>query len=226
MWARLSAAERIRHAMPVSLGPHRFLVDVDQVMHRGVRYLFLDCPPLYDRAGVYNEGGWDYGDNHIRFGLLNRAALEVARNIFRPDVFHAHDWPAGLTPLYLRSSFAGDPTFFGMKSVLTIHNLGYQGNFDSGTMYDLGLDPALYHAEGIEFYGRLSFLKAGVIWADAINTVSPTYAREIQTPEFGFGFDGLLRSRAYKLTGILNGVDYDEWDPRCDSHLPAHYSVE
>ena len=223
--AQLPPSERIRQAMPVSLGPHRFLPDIDLVMHQGVRYLFVDCPPLYGRAGIYNEGGRDYPDNHLRFGLLNRAAIEIARNIFRADVFHAHDWPAGLLPLFLRE-LAGDPTFFGTKSVLTIHNLGYQGNFDPGVMRDLGLDRALYHPEGLEFYGRLSFLKAGVVWADQINAVSPTYAREIQTPEFGFGFEGLLRSRSYKLSGILNGVDYGEWDPRHDAHLPARYWID
>jgi starch synthase len=224
--ARVFDAHRIRDVMPVTLGPRRFTVAVDQVVVRGVRYLFVDCPPLYDRPGVYNEGGWDYADNHIRFGVLNRAALEIARYIFRPDVFHAHDWPAGLLALFLRTGFAGDPTFFGTKTVLTIHNLGYQGNFPAGAINDLGIDPALYHPEGLEFYGRLSFLKAGVIWSDAITTVSPTYAREIQTPEFGFGFDGLLLSRAYKLRGILNGVDYREWDPWHDAHIPAQYSSD
>ena len=222
--AQIPPSERIWFSMPLAVGPHHFTVAVDQVIRDGVRYLFIDCPPLFDRAGIYNEGGSDYADNHIRFGLLNQAALGVARNIFRPDVFHAHDWPAGLLPCYLRWGFAGDPTFFGVKTVLSIHNLGYQGNFPASTLGDLGLDPSLYHPEGLEFYGRISFLKAGIVWADAVTTVSPTYAREIQTPEFGFSFDGLLRSRAYKLTGILNGVDYSEWDPSADPHVPAHYS--
>jgi starch synthase len=207
------------------LGPHSFDVAIDQTVRHGVRYLFVDCPPLYDRAGLYNESGNDYGDNHLRFGLLNHAALGISRNIFRADVFHAHDWPAGLLAAYLRTSFAGDPTFWGARCVLSIHNLGYQGNFDPGTLGDLGLDPSLYHMEGLEFHGRLSFLKAGIVWSDAVNTVSPTYAREIQTPEYGFGFDGLLRSRSYKLTGILNGVDYTEWNPESDRYLPAHYSA-
>jgi len=217
-------SDRIWYSMPLGLGAHRFTIAVDQVMWHGVRYLFVDCPPLYDRAGIYNQSGADYTDNHIRFGLLNQAALGIARNIFRPDVFHAHDWQAGLLPLYLRAEFSGDPTFFGMKCILTIHNLGYQGNFPAWTLGDLGLDPSLYHPEGLEFYGRLSFLKAGIVWADAVTTVSPTYAREIQTPEFGFGFDGLLRSRAYKLSGILNGVDYGEWNPENDPYIRAHYS--
>jgi starch synthase len=222
--AELPHFDRIWFAMPLALGPHRFTIAVDEVIRDGVRYLFVDCPPLYDRAGIYNESGVDYGDNHIRFGLLNQAALGIARHIFRPDVFHAHDWTAGLLACYLRTGFAGDPTFFGAKCILTIHNLGYQGNFPSWTLGDLGLDPALYHTEGLEFYGRLSFLKAGIVWSDAITAVSPTYAREIQTPEFGFGLEGLLRSRAYKLSGILNGVDYSEWNPENDLYIPANYS--
>jgi len=194
-----------------------------------VRYLFADCPPLYDRAGIYGThgaiGGGDYSDNHIRFAVLCQAGLGVARSVFRPDVFHAHDWQAGLLPVYLRESLALDPTFFGVRCVFTIHNLGYQGSFPASAIADLGLNRRLFHPEGLEFFGRLNFLKAGIVWSDAVNTVSPTYAREIQTPEFGFGMDGLLRSHAAKLTGILNGVDYEEWNPETDRHLPANYSA-
>jgi starch synthase len=222
--AQIQDAERIWHSMPVAVGPHHFTVAIDQVVREGVRYFFVDCPPLYDRAGIYSESGRDYLDNHLRFALLCRATLEISRHIFRADVFHGHDWQAGLLATYLRAAFAGDPTFFGAKCVQTIHNLGYQGNFDAGVLPDLGLDRSLYHPEGLEFYGRMSFLKAGIVWADAVTTVSPTYAREIQTPEYGFSLDGLLRSRAYKLSGILNGVDYTEWDPSTDRFLPARYS--
>jgi starch synthase len=179
---------------------------------------------LYDRPGIYNESNVDYRDNHIRFALLNKAAIGIARYIFRPNVFHSHDWQAGLLAPYLRSTFSGDPTFFGAKCVLTIHNLGYQGNFWAVPIEDIGLDPVLYHTEGMEFNGMISFLKGGIVFSDAVTTVSPTYAREIQTPEYGFGFDGLLRSRAYKLRGILNGVDYAEWNPETDRYLPAHFS--
>ncbi len=224
--AQLPQTDRIWYAMPLAVGPHHFTVAIDQVVREGVRYLFVDCPALYDRAGIYNESNIDYPDNHIRFALLSQAALGIARNIFRPDVFHAHDWTSGLLPFYVRTVFASDPTFFGAKCILTIHNLGYQGNFPPGVLADLGIDRAHYHLEGLEFHGRVSFLKAGIVWADAITTVSPTYAREIQTPEFGFGFDGLLRSRAYKLSGILNGVDYSEWSPETDPYIPARYSAE
>jgi starch synthase len=220
--AVVGPTERIWNAMPLWVGPHAFSVAIDQVIHQHVRYMFVDCPPLYDRPGVYE----DYADDHIRFALLNLAALGIARNIFRPDVFHAHDWPAGLLAVYLREKFAGDPTFFGTKCILTIHNLGYQGNFPGSALRELGLPASLFHSEGLEFYGLLSFLKGGIVWSDMITTVSPTYAREIQTPEYGFGFDGLLRSRARKLTGILNGVDYKEWNPEHDPYIPAHYSAE
>jgi starch synthase len=222
--AQIPPTERIWYSMPLSIGSHRFTVAIDQVIRDGVRYLFVDCPPLYDRAGLYSESGYDYLDNHIRFGLLNRAALEIGRSIFRADIFHGHDWPAGLLALYLRTLYASDPTYFGAKTVLTIHNLGYQGNFDPAVLGDLGLDRSVFHMDGLEFYGRVNLLKAGIVWSDAVTTVSPTYAREIQTPEFGFGLDGLLRSRAYKLTGILNGVDYSEWNPETDPLLPANYS--
>jgi starch synthase len=217
--------DRIYENLPVRVGPRYFSMGIDQIVRQGVRYLFADCPPLYDRAGIYNEAGVDYPDNHIRFAALCQAAIEVARRIFRPDVFHAHDWQAGLIPVLLRENFAGDPTFFGSRSMLTIHNLGYQGNFPASALADLDLAPSLLHMEGLEFFGGLSFLKAGIVWADAVTTVSPTYAREIQTPEFGFGLDGLLRSRAGKLSGILNGVDYQEWNPETDRYLTANYSA-
>ena len=223
--AVIESFERIWNEMPLSVGPHHFVVAIDQVMRHGVRYLFVDCPPLYDRPGIYNEQNVDYRDNHIRFALLNQAAIGIARHIFRPDVFHAHDWQAGLLAPYLRATFSGDPTFFGSKCVLTIHNLGYQGNFWAVPMAEIGLDPVLYHTEGLEFNGMISFLKGGIVFSDAVTTVSPTYAREIQTQEYGFGFDGLLRSRNYKLRGILNGVDYADWSPEIDPLIPAHYSA-
>jgi len=223
--ALIPSSERIWHQMPLQVGPHTFTVAIDQVVRNGARYLFVDCPQLYDRPGIYNENNIDYPDNHIRFALLNQAAIGIARYIFHPHVFHAHDWQAGLLAPYLRSTLAGDPTFFGTKCILTIHNLGYQGNFWAVRMEEIGLDPVLYHTEGLEFNGMISFLKGGIVFSDAVNTVSPTYAYEIQTPEYGFGFDGLLRSRAHKLHGILNGVDYTVWNPQSDQYLPARFSA-
>jgi starch synthase len=219
-------SERIWYDMPLSVGPHFFRVAIDQVIRNGVRYLMVDCPPLYDRAGIYDDWGWGYGDNHLRYALLCQAAIGISRGIFRPDVFHGHDWQAGLLPTYLKNNLSGDPTFFGTKTVFTIHNLGYQGTFDKHKFGDLGLDWSVFHSDGLEFWDQINLLKAGIVYSDAVTTVSPTYAREIQTPEFGFSMDPLLRSRAYKLTGILNGIDYNEWNPETDPHLPAHYSAK
>ena len=222
----LHGSTRISDAMRLSVGPTAFTVAIDQVEREGVRYLFVDCLPLYARAGVYSEDGVAYVDNHIRFALLNQAALEIGRSIFRPNIFHAHDWPGGLLAPYLRENFGSDPDFAGAKSIITIHNLGYQGNFPAATISDLGLSPALFHPNGLEFWGELSFLKAGIVWSDAITTVSPTYAREIQTPEYGAGLDGVLRDRAAKISGILNGVDYAEWSPDIDPYLNVPYSAQ
>ncbi len=215
-------AELLLPALPLTVGPRSFSTAIYQIQREGVRYLFVDCPPLYARAGIYNEWGAEYLDNHIRFAALNLAALEIARTIFPTDIFHAHDWPAGLLATYL----AADPAFAGAKCVFTIHNLGYQGNFPGYLLADLGLSPALLTPQGLEFWGELSFLKAGIVWADAITTVSPTYAQEIQTPEYGFGLDGVLRARSAKISGILNGVDYTEWNPEDDPHLTNRFSAQ
>ena len=222
--ASIADAERVVNQAELWVGPHRFLAAIDQTIVSGVRYFFVDCPPLYDRPGIYNEAGHDYPDNHLRFAALAHAALFIARHIFRTDVFHAHDWQAGLVAPLVRERFAGDPTFLGAKTLLTIHNVGYQGNFPPSSLSDLGFDGSVFHPEGLEFWGNVSFLKAGIVWSDAMNTVSPTYAREIQTPEYGFGFDDLFHSRSEKLSGILNGVDYQTWSPEADTHIPARYS--
>ena len=166
----------------------------------------------------------DYPDNHIRFAVFCRAALGVARVLFRTDIFHCHDWQTGLLPAYLRSAFSTDPTFFVCRTLFTIHNLGYQGLFPKTALADVALDPAVYRPDGMEFFGQISYIKAGIQFADALSTVSPTYAREIQPPEFGFGLDGCLRARAGVLTGILNGADYAVWNPQTDPLIPARYS--
>ena len=218
----LTGAELILPVMPLTVGPRSFTAALYQIQREGVRYLLVDCPPLFVRAGIYNEWGAEYLDNHIRFAALNVAALEIAREVFPTDIFHAHDWPAGLLAPYL----AADPALPRAKCVFTIHNLGYQGNFPGYLLADLGLSSALFNPQGLEFWGEVSFIKAGIVWADAITTVSPTYAKEIQTPEFGHGLDGVLRDRADKITGILNGVDYEEWNPETDPHLVDHFSAK
>lgn len=218
--ASIPEPQRVWHAMPLVVGPNRYTAAIDQVTVGGARYWFVDCPPLYNRGQIYGN----FADNHVRFAALNLAAIGIARHMFRPDVFHGHDWPAGLLPVYLRENLRNDPTFFGAKCVTTIHNLGYQGNFPASCISDTGLNRALFQPEGLEFWGRLSFMKAGIVWSDAITTVSPTYAREIQTQEYGFSMDGLLRARSSRVHGILTGADYGEWNPETDAFVAHHFS--
>ncbi len=224
---QLFGVERIYDELPVWLGGTLYMASVDRAIHRGVSYLFVNCPPLFDRDGLYNAGDRDYPDNHIRFAMFSRAAMEIVRRIYRPNIIHVHDWQTALLAPYLRYNYRSDPTFIGLPVVLTIHNLGYQGVFALTQGPEIGIDPTLLAPLApMEFYGNLNLLKGGIQLADAVTTVSKAYAREIQTPEFGFGLDGLLQARSGDLTGILNGVDYSEWNPEHDRHIPANYSTE
>jgi starch synthase len=182
----------------------------------------VDCPPLFGRDAIYTQDG----DEHLRFLVLTRAALEICQRwAWAPDVFHLHDWHAAMLPLYLRTLYAWDRLFEGSRTLLTIHNLGHQGVFGTSILPDLGLgaDTGLLH-QGDLAAGRVSFLKTGLLLAHRLSTVSPTYAREIRTPAYGFGLDDVLRARGRDLVGILNGVDYAEWNPSTDAHLVARYS--
>jgi starch synthase len=181
------------------------------------RALLVDCPPLYDRDGIYAENNTDYVDNALRFGFLSVAAIEWASRQSQPiSILHAHDWQAGLVPVYASRRW---PTVF------TIHNLAFQGIFDKAWVPVLGLRWEDFTVAGFEFWDRLSYLKAGVMFSDALTTVSPTYAREIQRPEYGYGFDGIIRARSSALTGILNGIDDVAWDPRRDQFLPQPFDA-
>jgi starch synthase len=188
----------------------------------------IEAPALYDRPGnPYEDAGRrPYGDNHRRFALLGWVAAEIARGVdaaWAPEVVHAHDWHAGLAPAYM--AFAERRGGTRAASVFTVHNLAYQGLFQAQDFAGLGLPEAAFQVEGAEFHGQLSFMKAGLHFADRLTTVSPTYAREIQTPEQGCGLDGLLRRRAGVLDGILNGVDGKVWNPGTDVLLPHPYDV-
>lgn len=210
----------------VPLGPKEYSANVHCATERKVRYFLVDCPSLYDRDGLYGDpGAEDYPDNHVRFAVLARVALTMVRYVFRPNIIHCHDWQAALVPILKSSVFAGDPTFMGLPVVLTIHNLGYQGLFPKTALADMGLDDSLFTPACLEFYGKVNLLKGGILTSDAITTVSPTYAREIQTPELGFGLDGVLKTRRDAIRGILNGVDYGEWDPATDPHIKTNYSA-
>ncbi len=193
------------------------------------RVVFVDCPKLFDRDGLYGAGGRDYGDNADRFAVLAAAALDYGES--RPgglpiDVVHAHDWQAGLVPALLATSGPRWPRLSGAGRVLTIHNLAYQGLFPRDVVPRLGLPWSAFTIDQGEFWGRFSFLKSGIMASDYITTVSPTYAKETLTPEAGSGMEGVLRARSKRYVGILNGIDTKVWDPSTDGHLPARYDAK
>jgi starch synthase len=212
----------------IPFGPHRYPVRfIEHQLADDVVAVLVDAPDLYDRDGLYGTGGRDYTDNAFRFAVLSRGALEYARaRGRRPSIVHAHDWQAGLAPVYMRTELANDPILGGVPSVFTIHNLAFQGLFAPDVLPWIGLGPEFFRVDALEFWGRVSFLKGGIAYGTKVTTVSPRYAREILTPEFGFGFEGILASRAKDLVGILNGIDTAAWDPASDQYLPAHYTAD
>jgi starch synthase len=190
--------------------------------HERLTQVFLEVPSLYDRAGLYGERG-DYPDNARRFTVLSVGALTEAQAAgLSPDIVHAHDWQTGLVPLAMKRAFA--PVFPRAKSVVTIHNLAYQGGFKKEALPELGIPWSDFSPAGVEFWDHLSMLKTGLVFADAVTTVSPTYAKEITTPALGMGLDGVLRTRRGGVIGILNGIDVDVWSPATDVSLPARFS--
>jgi starch synthase len=208
---------------PVPLGRLVLQASASTVVHDGVRFVFLDQPAYFDRDHLYGTGGHDYADNAERFAWLSRAALEWVRvSGGAYDVLHAHDWQTGLLPVLAARAGAA---LRRLPTVFTIHNLAYQGIFDASWLPRLGLGWDLMRMDMLEFWGRISYLKAGIVFSRLITTVSPRYAAEIQTPELGFGFDGILQARAADLVGILNGIDYDQWDPAADPNLPVPYTA-
>lgn len=207
-------------------GPARIV----SVHAEGLNMLLLDAPHLYDRPGsIYlNAEGIDWPDNHFRFGALSfvasRIGLEGIKG-WKPDVINAHDWQAGLIPAYLKQEQMAGADITVPRCVMTIHNIAFQGLFDRSACHDLGLSDELFHSEAIEYYGKLGFLKAGIALSDKITTVSPTYAYELLTPEFGMGLEGLLQARKHDLCGILNGIDLEVWNPQTDPNLVTPYST-
>ncbi len=209
----------------IPLGPG-YTADIFESVERGVPFYIVFCPPLFDRDGLYGADGKDFPDNAVRFAALCHAAVGVVRYLFRPDIIHCHDWQAALLPVYLRRVFHGDPTFAASRLLFTIHNLGYQGLFPSTVLPNIGLDPGVFTPELMEFFGQVNFFKGAIQYSDAVSTVSRTYAREIQTPELGFGLDTYLRTHTKRLVGILNGADYEEWNPEKDTFIAAQYSSD
>lgn len=189
-----------------------------------LKVLFVHCPELYDRSGLYSRDP----DESLRFALLTRATIESAQRMgWSPHVFHSQDWQAALLPLYLRTVYGWDQLFRSTGTVLTIHNIGYQGMFSSSVVPSLGLEEARQHLDASDLReGRINFMKTGIQWADEITTVSPTYANEILRETYGMGLHTVLQQRREHLTGILNGIDPDVWNPSTDPHLAQRYSVK
>lgn len=232
--------EKTRHVVPVSIGERVFACRLykSTLPNSPVPIYFIDQPEYYDRddpgqgKGLYQQsmpGGYksDYLDNAERYIFFSRAVLEAAVAIgFVPEVVHANDWQTGLVPVYLNEVFKARAGWERTRSVFTIHNIAYQGMFGADVMRLTGLPGWLFNHKQLEFHGHFNCMKSGIVFADAINTVSPTYSREIQTAEYGNGLEGLLGENRYKLSGIMNGVDYDSWNPATDLNLAANYDVE
>jgi starch synthase len=209
--------------LPLEFGGHRYSVLRGTLPGSGAQLWLIDCPVLFARKALYTQDV----DEHLRFIGFTRAALETCQRLqWAPQILHCNDWHTGFAPLYLKSAYAWDRLFAATRSVLTIHNIGYQGRFAAERAGDVGLGDAthLLHQDELRS-GVVNTLRHGVMYADAVTTVSPTYAREILTPEFGLGLEDSLRARGDVL-GILNGVDYDDWDPRHDRWLPKHFDPD
>ena len=205
---------------------YRFCSVVTAGASAGIKFYFVDYPPYFDREALYGTAAGDYPDNAERFAMFSRAVLEASKVLGVPHVFHCHDWQSALIPVMLRTLYAEDPAFREVATVFTIHNMGYQGLFPSDTLPLLMLPWELLTMSKMEFFGQVNFLKGALVYADYVTTVSKKYSQEIQTTEYGFGLEGVLRNRAATVTGILNGVDYDEWSPQTDKFAVAKYFAQ
>ncbi len=191
-----------------------------------VRVYFVEHTHYFGREGLYGDAAGDYSDNCERFSFFCHEALRILKEIkFKADIIHSHDWHTALIPVLLKTNYQKDPFFKNTRSILTIHNLAYQGVFPKEKYNKLNIDGHLFHTQGLEFYDKVNILKGGLIFADAITTVSPQYAKEIQTNDFGCALDGVLRNRSHDVFGILNGLDYEVWNPKDDSNLDFPYGI-
>lgn len=211
----------------VPLGYEKLKADIYQGrLNQDIPVYFIDREEFFDRPHLYGTAKGDYFDNAERFVFFSKAVLLFCQRMgFSPDIIHHHEWQTGLIPAYLKSVYQNDPLLSRTAAVFTIHNIAYQGLFKKEKFWVTDLPAEMYNPEGIEFWERINFMKAGIVYADVINTVSKKYSEEIQTAEYGYGLDGILRKRRSRLYGILNGVDYEDWDPAHDLHLIARYDL-
>jgi starch synthase len=219
-------ASTLVSSLTVSLGETlRFPAIGEGKSVAGVRYFFVSDSAFFDREQLYGDKNGDYPDNPERFAEFSRAAIEFTKRIWLPDVIHCHDWQSALVPVLLRTQHSNDPVVRSLPVVLTVHNLGYQGVFPEAVLSRIGVPHSLFSVDALEFYGSVNFLKGGLLFADYLSTVSRRYAKEIQTPEYGYGLEGVIRGRADRLVGILNGVDYGTWSPESDTFIAQNYSA-
>ncbi len=193
----------------------------------GIPVYFVDNAEFFNRPGLYRTEEGEYHDNAERFMFFCRCVVEMLKHLeFRPDILHCNDWHTGLIPVYLKTIYRDDSFYRPIKTLYSIHNIAYQGVFDREKLSHAGLPWNLFDPRWLEFYGSINYMKGGIVFADTINTVSKRYRDEITTPEFGWGLDGVLRSREKDFFGVLNGIDYSVWDPATDPHLYANYSTD
>lgn len=237
-YAKTGGLADVAGSLPLALSHFGLNVRVALPRYRGVEagpkkisdrvsFHFVEHEAYFNRQGLYGNDKGDYPDNLERFSFFCHTALESARNDgFRPDIVHANDWQTALLPVILKTRLAGDPFFQHARSLLTVHNLAYQGHFPAREFSKLGLDPSLFGVDGFEFYGKINLLKGGILFADGVSTVSPTYAKDICTREYGFGLEGVIERRRKSLRGILNGLDNAQWDPTRDKSLAKPFSID
>jgi starch synthase len=224
-YSSVAPGKVVERGLEIPMGNGRHAVDIHEGQTRsGVRHFFVEYPPYFDRQGLYQVQGRNHPDNAERFALFSKAVLEFLQRTERPDVVHCHDWQSALVPVLLKAAPLANSRIGRVPVILTVHNLGYQGAFPADAMERIGLPGELFAVDGLESRDRVNFLKGGMLYADYITTVSRRYAEEIQTPECGHGLDPVVRQRADSLAGILNGVDYAEWNPETDPHIAANYS--
>ncbi len=228
----------LRSGLRIEPTPHTFTIQIagrhvacrilhTQLPHSNVDVYLIDQPQYYDRDGLYHDRHGEFRDNCERYSFFSRAVIQAIEQLnLDIDIVHCHDWQAGLVPAYVETKLGGFRWMEHVRSVMTIHNLAYQGRFWHLDMPMTGMDWQYFNWQQMEFHGELNLMKTGIAFADTVTTVSPTYAKEITRPEFGCGLESTLRARGENLVGIVNGVDYAHWDPRTDSLLPTNYSLE
>lgn len=199
----------------------------DAYIGKHIKVHFVQEDDFFDRDNLYGDKFGDYDDNLDRFSFFSRAVLEYLKEKgFSPNVIHCNDWQTSLIPIYLKTLFKSEDIFKHTNTLLTIHNIAYQGIFEDSRYEKMGIGREFFNTECLEFYGKINLLKGGIVFSHGVNTVSPTHAKEIQTPEFGYGLDGVLRRYKNKLHGILNGIDYSQWDPKVNGKIKKNYSIE